>query len=314
MVETDPQRRQTLIGKHGIHMAILRIDLSEPDRRHIIARSGGRCNKCRIPLFLENDFGEKARLGDDAHIVAASEDGPRGESGLNAKDRASSRNVLLLCKNCHAEADQQPKKYTVATLLRMRDDHYAWADQCMSGIIIKRPRFHYLSYINVPRADMYAAATSIMLPQLSFGSARSIRDMGIDAGRLMAGYVGVLNREDLYANEFIDETQLADLSVGSYWFSDEAVFRSKKVRDGDIADLPTAWRKQECVIYRQFKDWRLICMIDPRWMTTTTASVMLSSGILKTMALVHINSLDHEKRLAWASPIFLGAADKGWSF
>lgn len=295
-----------------IDMVLKRVKLTEADRRHIIARSGGCCNKCRTPLFLENEFGERARLGDDAHIVAASEDGPRGESDLDAQSRASSKNVLLLCKNCHAKVDQQPKRFPVASLLQMREEHYNWIGSCLGDIVENRPPFHYLSYINVPRADMYAAANSISLPQPQLGAAESIRDLGIASGQLMAGYVRVLNHDDLYANEFSNDTALTDLRVGEYWYSPEATFRSKKVLHAYSKAVPLAWKKQECIIYRKFDGWRLICMIDPRWMTTSTASITLSSGMFKTIALVHIASIDTASKVALASPIFLGAPDKGF--
>lgn len=291
-------------------MTLHRVKLVEADRRHIIARSGGRCNKCRKQLFLENEFGEKARLGDDAHIVAASEDGPRGRSDLDAQGRASSQNVMLLCKNCHAEIDQQPKQFPIETILLMRKDHYNWVEDCLGSIVNDRPPFHYLSYINVPRADMYAVANSISLPQPDLGTASSIRDLGMGSGRLMANYVNVLNHDDLYANELCDYTALTDLKVGEYWYSPEATFRSKKISDTYTVFVPKAWQKHECVIYRRFDGWRLVCMIDPRWMTTATASVILSSGMLKTIALVHILSVDTEAMVALASPIFLGAPDK----
>lgn len=219
-------------------MVLKRVKLTEADRRHIIARSGGCCNKCKAPLFLENEFGERARLGDDAHIVAASGDGPRGESDLDALSRASSRNVLLLCKNCHAEVDQQPRRFPVASLLQIREEHYGWVESCLGDVVGNRPPFHYLSYINVPRADMYAAANSIHLPQPQLGAAKSIRDLGIASGRLMASYVSVLNHDDLYANEFSDDTALSDLRIGEYWYSSEATFRSKKVLHEYSAAVP----------------------------------------------------------------------------
>ena len=253
------------------------------------------------------------RLGDDAHIVAASEDGPRGESDLDSQGRASSKNVLLLCKNCHAEVDQQPKRFPVTSLLQMREKHYDWIENCLGAVVRNRPPFHYLSYINVPRADMYAAANSISFPQPQLGAAESIRDLGIASGQLMASYISVLNHDDLYANELSDDTALTDLRVGEYWYSPEATFRSKKVHHEFSVDVPQAWEKQECVIYRKLDGWRLVCMIDPRWITTSTASVILSSGTFNTIALVHIASIDTDSKIALASPIFLGAPDKGFS-
>lgn len=283
--------------------------ISEADRRFITGRSGGRCNKCRREVFVENELGEKARLGDDAHIVAFSDIGPRGKSPKSNLDRASAQNLILLCKTCHSEVDQQPGEYSEDRLLQIREDHYSWVEASLGTKIIQRPKFHYLSYINIPRADMYAVVNSIALPTFSFGNATSIRGLGFQAGRLMASYTGVLNHEELYANEFKDDTKIEELGVGSYWFSTPANFRSKKMHDQ--ANLLSAWGKLESVIYRKFDGWKLFCLIDPRWITTSTAYSTLSGGTLIAMALVHINKIDPNNQLAIASPLFLGAPDNG---
>lgn len=115
-------------------MPLKREKVSELNRRHIIGMSGGRCTKCRGIVFCENEFGEKARLGDDAHIIAASDTGPRGNSKLTSKERAASDNLLLLCKTCHTEIDQQPKKYSVSVLIKMREEHYSWVEESMHGV------------------------------------------------------------------------------------------------------------------------------------------------------------------------------------
>jgi hypothetical protein len=215
-----------------------------------------------------------------------------------------------LCKICHSEIDQQPIKYTATRLLQIREDHYSWVEESLGAKIAKQPRFHYLSYINIPRADMYAAVNSIALPKFSFENASSIRGLGFDAGRLMASYTSVLNHEDLYANEFSRNTNLDELKIGSYWFSPPLNFRSRKVRDQ--SNLLLAWEKLESVIYRKFTGWGLFCLIDPRWITTSTAFSVLSGGALETMGLVHINKIDLKERIAIASPLFLGAPTKGF--
>lgn len=182
----------------------------------------------------------------------------------------------------------------------------------MGSAILQRPRFHYLSYINIPRADMYSVVNSIPLPQFEFGDAISIRDLGIHAGQLMGRYTALMNREELYANILGDKTSLEDLSVGSYWFSQEAVFRSKRVRDKPVKNIYDLWQKQECIIYRKMRDWKLICLIDPRWITTNTAFVTLSSGSLNTLGLFHVNSVDEKTKVALTSPLMLGAPDRGF--
>lgn len=283
--------------------------VGEADRRFIIGRSGGRCNKCRREVFAENDFGEKARLGDDAHIIASSDLGPRGKSEHSTAVRGSAQNLVLLCKTCHSEVDQQPRQYSETRLAQIREDHYSWVEASLGGEIRRRPRFHYLTYINIPRADMYAVVNSIVCPSFEVGAASSIRDLGLQAGRLMASYTHILNHEELYANEFADDTKIEQLAVGSYWFSSPANFRSKKIHNQP--DLVAAWSRLESVIYRKFVNWRLLCLIDPRWITTCTAYSIFNGGTMEAMALVHINAIDLDKRIAKASPLFIGAPDVG---
>jgi hypothetical protein len=126
----------------------------------------------------------------------------------------------------------------------------------------------------------------------------------------MASYTEVLNHDELYANALGNNTRIEDLKVGSYWFSSPANFRSKKIRDQ--ADLLLAWDRLESTIYRKFADWRLFCLIDPRWITTSTAYSTLSGGTMIVMGLVHINKIDVGNRTAIASPLFLGAPDNGF--
>lgn len=281
--------------------------IGEPDRRFIIGRSGGRCNKCRIEVFVQNEFGEKARLGDDAHIIASSDYGPRGNGEIEQDQRRSADNLILLCKNCHSEIDQQPRKFTEEALLRLREQHYRWVEERF-GSKAAKPRFHYLSYINIPRADMYASAQSIALPSFDLSGAQTIRQLGINAGRLMAQYTSVLNVEDLYSNVLTEESSISEMSEGDYWFVNEALFRTKRI--ANHANLPDVWRKDESLIYKDFDSWKLICLIDPRWITTTTALVEFQSGSYKLAGLLHINRIEPETRRVVASPLFLGSPDR----
>lgn len=126
----------------------------------------------------------------------------------------------------------------------------------------------------------------------------------------MAAYTVVLNHEDLFANQLGDGTQLRELRVGSYWYSPPANLRTRKVHGQ--ADIASAWAKFESVIYRTCEDWKLFCLIDPRWITTSTAYSTLCSGTLETMALLTILGVDLENKTATASPLFLGAPDPSY--
>jgi hypothetical protein len=279
--------------------------VSEADRRFIIAQSGGRCNKCRIELFVQNEFLEKARLGDDAHIVASSDYGPRSDADMYSEQRGSSDNLILLCKLCHSEVDQQPLKFTESSLLKIREDHYEWVRERLSSNVMVKPRFHYLRYINLPRADMYASATSIALPYVDIGNAKSIRDLGMGAGRLMANYTAVLNSEPLHANSILIDTAFKNLRVGEYWFVDSMTFRTLGIADTD--NIVKCWNKGRSLIYKKMLDWTLECRIDPRWITTSTSFCDFTSGSMVTSGFIHVNDIDIENRRAICSPLFLGA-------
>jgi hypothetical protein len=59
---------------------------------------------------LRLDFGELA------HIVAASDKGPRADLLLGAFRRAEVDNIVLLCANCHTQVDKAPTFYAVEML------------------------------------------------------------------------------------------------------------------------------------------------------------------------------------------------------
>jgi hypothetical protein len=284
-------------------MALNRAAISESDRRFIIGRSGGCCNKCRRSIFLENEFAERARIGDDAHIYAYSDDGPRGSDPGAPADRNTVGNIILLCKNCHAEADQQPLKFTTITLTEMREAHYIWIEDCLGDNQVHKPRFHYLYYINMPRLDMYAVSNLIPLPPLNFESAQCFRDLGYKAGRIMAAYTQVLNADEMYAHKIEKSSDVTDLKTGRYYFLEPVNFRTVSI-DEEFR-IEVSWKADRSIIYRKYGDWKFICQIDPRWITTSTAASTLCSGQAMLCGVVRINQIDREARKIYSSPLFL---------
>jgi len=287
----------------GKNKMLERAGLSQADRRFIIGRSGGCCNKCRIQVFKENEFREQATLADDAHICAYSEGGPRGDEPGSPSDRNARENIILLCKLCHSEIDQQPLKFTPASLKNIREAHYAWIDSRLGEACVTKPIFHYLLYLNVPRVDMYAVTNSIPLPQVDFKTAQNFHDLGFDAGRVMASYTTILNNEDILAHRVKKQDCISRFEVGYYCFIDSIDFYTVAIDKQN--DLQVAWASDKSIIYRSFADWKLICQIDPRWITTSTAFVTLRSAHIKLCGLVRINRIDTEEHKVIASPLFL---------
>ena len=93
------------------------------------ARSGNRCalSTCRRELVEgESETDDASVVGDEAHIVAREKKGPRGDSPLPLKERDKYDNLILMCKVHHKQIDDQPKKYTVEVLHKMKETHLNW--------------------------------------------------------------------------------------------------------------------------------------------------------------------------------------------
>ncbi len=56
----------------------------------------------------KNTSSESFPFGEQAHIVAEEEEGPRGKSVLSKEERNSYHNHILLCPNCHTKIDKAP--------------------------------------------------------------------------------------------------------------------------------------------------------------------------------------------------------------
>jgi len=98
-------------------------------RKMLWGRSGNRCAipTCRKPLVEnESETDDPSIVGDEAHIVAKEEMGPRGKSDLTPEKRDKYDNLILLCKEHHKIVDDQPNKYTVQYLNEIKKNHVEW--------------------------------------------------------------------------------------------------------------------------------------------------------------------------------------------
>ncbi|ORA62932.1 hypothetical protein EJ571_10420 [Mycobacteroides franklinii] len=66
-----------------------------------------------------------------AHIIAASETGPRGESAASAEERGAWNNLLLLCANCHTLVDKSAAAYPVDLLLEWKRSRIEKTEQAL---------------------------------------------------------------------------------------------------------------------------------------------------------------------------------------
>jgi hypothetical protein len=101
--------------------------ISKKTQKILWARSGNRCAYCRCQLVLDGSSQDRETvIGDECHIIAEHENGPRGRSDKNSQDRDSYQNLILLCKSHHKMIDDQIETYTVQILTKLKADHEKW--------------------------------------------------------------------------------------------------------------------------------------------------------------------------------------------
>lgn len=81
--------------------------ISLSDAKILWGRAGGRCSnpECRADLTKSLEGEQTFHIGEMAHVIAHSADGPRG-NGSGGSD--SYENLVLLCPSCHTMVDKAP--------------------------------------------------------------------------------------------------------------------------------------------------------------------------------------------------------------
>lgn len=83
--------------------------------------------------------GSKTTVGEIAHIVAKSLDGPRGRNPLPVEERDDYNNLILLCPTHHKIVDDNEGDWPVEVLKQLKEDHEKWvANQLEVGGISVR--------------------------------------------------------------------------------------------------------------------------------------------------------------------------------
>lgn len=127
----------------GIHLKTHKI---------IWAKSGNKCAfpDCRIDLVMDEfETDDPSVVGQEAHIVARKNDGPRGHSDLTTEQRDKSNNLILLCGVHHKLIDDKETEFTVEKLHKFKEEHEKWVKDNLSNDRIKqREELIYSEYID----------------------------------------------------------------------------------------------------------------------------------------------------------------------
>jgi hypothetical protein len=106
------------------------MSISLPDLKLLWGRAGGLCNVCKIKLSEDKKTSNEAfPFGEQAHVVAEEEGGPRGKSILTLEQRNSYSNLILLCPTCHTKIDKVPGEFPVELLHQVKSQHELWFEK-----------------------------------------------------------------------------------------------------------------------------------------------------------------------------------------
>ena len=97
------------------------------DRKILWTRAADRCAICRRPLTLDPQIASDpiAVLGEECHIVAQSNGGPRSGE-ISESELHSYANLVLLCGADHTLVDRQVSRYTSEALRAQKEGHERW--------------------------------------------------------------------------------------------------------------------------------------------------------------------------------------------
>lgn len=95
-------------------------------RRELWFRAAGRCEfkGCNEPLDRHGITMDSCDCSECAHIIADSEEGPRGDTKLSKELAQDIDNIMLMCPKCHKYIDHEgADKYDARTLRAMKKHH-----------------------------------------------------------------------------------------------------------------------------------------------------------------------------------------------
>jgi hypothetical protein len=87
------------------------------------------CRRRLVEDAAETD--DPTLVGQNCHIIAEADDGPRGDPTVPIGDRNRYANLILMCGVHHTVIDDQLTTWTVEKLQRLKQDHEAWVEQSL---------------------------------------------------------------------------------------------------------------------------------------------------------------------------------------
>jgi len=105
------------------------VSISQKTHKRLWGLAASKCSfeNCKKDLSLNTkDASDHYTIGDEAHIISGSNDGPRFDSNFPLGDIDKYENLVLLCKIHHTEIDRDVKFYTPEKVREIKRLHEMW--------------------------------------------------------------------------------------------------------------------------------------------------------------------------------------------
>jgi len=275
--------------------------ISQRVKRIVWVRDGGCCAICRERLLVEDENGLSSQfIGEVAHIVAEQPEGPRGDSPLNLKQRNHESNLLLLCCNHHTEIDSGVDNFPIERLHKIQREHSLWLEEKFKVENPWKTKLHNFYYLNIPRLLTLAAHAGIKVDLSEYNKIIALHELGWNLNYLMMAFENLFKKIEVKAITAEKLVELGSQARGAIVAFDQQ-FRTKNIEMpsslGAYAQAIRGDASKDPQIYTSFSGIKATLIIDPRWVTTTTAFVQFrpSGGRGNFAGLGIVNHIDQSR-------------------
>jgi hypothetical protein len=243
-----------------------------------------------------------------AHIVASSDDGPRGDESVSDTERNRYENLILLCPNHHEEVDAEIERFTSDVLREIKAQHEAWVERQLAQGSEWQEDLSTVDYINVPRILLDPASNGLIRDsdRRYLNELTTLRDQGFNIGRIALILGEVFARWKAHTIRLGGIDALGGDAVGARVSFEEA-FRTRNMTGSEKQrpDFELSGNLEEDPhIYVKRGSRTIYLPLDPCWVTTSTAFVTFTSGIARLAGVGLVRAVAEDSVIV--SPLAIG--------
>ncbi|MBN8214689.1 MAG: HNH endonuclease [Xanthomonadales bacterium] len=286
--------------------------ISERSSKLIWGQCAARCCICKIDLVYAPNAGATSLLGEVAHIVGETRAAARGDSSMTRAERNCPDNLLLLCRPHHKIIDDDPVTHPIQALHKIKADHILWVASKLVQPHPWRSPLSQLTYINVPRLCEQAELQGYDVDLSRYKQSQTLHSLGWDLNHVMSSFQNVLAYLQLNAVN-IEDIVVHESFIGTAVSFNRHRFRTKNVpcvtRDADPVSFPFSGSlKDDPHIYTKIGDAKIVMSIDPKWITTSTATTLFRppSGQSIFSGIGLITAVDYDALTVSVTPWVIG--------